>query len=104
MAQVRGDGAWTRMISSEEFRGQILDLFEGIVTVSVDFSWRMWEKEEDRGGRRDKLGAWDWRKDTTLYKVDNGQGPTVYTWKSTQYSVMTYMGKESEKEWIYVYV
>ena len=24
------------------------------------------------------------------------------TGKSTQYSVITYMGKESEKEWIYV--
>ena len=33
-----------------------------------------------------------------------------WTWSSkeavssTQYSVMTYMGKESKKEWIYVYV
>ena len=26
------------------------------------------------------------------------------TGNSTQYSVMTYMGKESNKEWIYVYV
>ena len=26
------------------------------------------------------------------------------TGNSTQYSVMTYMGKESKKEWIYVYV
>ena len=26
------------------------------------------------------------------------------TGKSTQYFVITYMGKESEKEWIYVYV
>ena len=26
------------------------------------------------------------------------------TGKSTQYSVVTYMGKESEKEWIYVYI
>ena len=26
------------------------------------------------------------------------------TKKSTQYSVMTYMGNESKKEWIYVYV
>ena len=26
------------------------------------------------------------------------------TGNSTQYSVVTYMGKESEKEWIYVYV
>ena len=26
------------------------------------------------------------------------------TGESTQYSVVTYMGKESEKEWIYVYI
>ena len=26
------------------------------------------------------------------------------TGNSTQYSVITYIGKESEKEWIYVYV
>ena len=26
------------------------------------------------------------------------------TGNSTQYSVMTYMGKESKKDWIYVYV
>ena len=26
------------------------------------------------------------------------------TWNPTQYSVMTYMGNESKKEWIYVYV
>ena len=26
------------------------------------------------------------------------------TGNSTQYSVISYMGKESEKEWIYVYV
>ena len=26
------------------------------------------------------------------------------TGNSTQYSVMAYMGKESKKEWIYVYV
>ena len=30
--------------------------------------------------------------------IKNGTGD------STQYSVITYMGKESEKEWIYVYV
>ena len=28
----------------------------------------------------------------------------LLTGNSTQYSVMTYMGKESEKGWIYVYV
>ena len=26
------------------------------------------------------------------------------TGNSTQYSIMTYMGKESKKEWVYVYV
>ena len=26
------------------------------------------------------------------------------TENSTQYSLITYMGKESEKEWVYVYV
>ena len=36
---------------------------------------------------------------TTIYKIDNQQGPTLYgTGNSIQYSVLTYMGKESEKE------
>ena len=35
---------------------------------------------------------------TTIYKTDK-QGPTVYsTGNSTQYSVITYMRKESKKE------
>ena len=29
---------------------------------------------------------------------------TVVLYSTTQYSVMTYSGKESKKEWIYVYV
>ena len=37
---------------------------------------------------------------TTLCKTDNQQGPTVY--HNTQYSVITYMIKESEKECITV--
>ena len=37
---------------------------------------------------------------TTLCKTDNQQGPTVY--HNTQYSVITYMRKESEKECITV--
>ena len=37
---------------------------------------------------------------TTIYEIDKN---LLYsTWKSTQYCVMTYMGKESKKEWIYV--
>ena len=29
------------------------------------------------GGGRDKLGVWDWHIHTTIYKIDNQQGPTV---------------------------
>jgi len=35
--------------------------------------------------------------------IDNQQGPTYGTRNSTQYSVITHMGKESEKGWTYVY-
>ena len=41
---------------------------------------------------------------TIIYGMDEYQGPTFSTGKSTQYFVVTYVGKESEKEWIYVYV
>ena len=42
---------------------------------------------------------------TTIYKTDNQQGPTVYsTGNSTQYFVITYKRKESEKEHIYVHI
>ena len=35
---------------------------------------------------------------TTVYKIDNQQGILYSTGNSTQYSVITYIGKESEKE------
>ena len=58
---------------------------------------------------RDKLGDLDWHIYSTTYKTDNIKVCCTYTIlysteNSTQYSVMTYMGKESEKEWIYVYI
>ena len=43
------------------------------------------------------MGDWDSHIRTTIYKIDS-------TGNSIQYSVMTYVGKESKKEWIYVYV
>ena len=52
----------------------------------------------DREGR-DKSGAWDEHTHTTIYKIDNQQGHTVYsTGNSTQYSVITFKRKESKKE------
>ena len=50
---------------------------------------------------------WDSRIDlcTLLYIKEIGYKDLLYsTGKSTQYCVITYMGKVSEKEWIYVYV
>ena len=52
---------------------------------------------------RDKLGGWDSHTHTTIYKIDNQQGYCTVQRTFTQKSVITYMGKESKKELIYVY-
>ena len=53
-----------------------------------------------RGGQ----GVWDWHMYTMVYEMV-GQWDLLYsTGNATQYSVIIYMGKESEKEWICVYV
>ena len=54
-----------------------------------------------REWRRDKLGVWDYHIHTTIYKIDN---QLCSTGNSTQYFVITYKGKESEKEYIHIYV
>ena len=50
----------------------------------------------------DKVGYWDQHIHTTIHKIEPKKDLLDSTGKSTQYSVMTYMGKESKKEWIYV--
>ena len=55
-------------------------------------------------GGGDKLGDWDRHIHTTIYKQITNKDLLYSTGYSTQYSVMTYMGKESKEEWIYVYV
>ena len=52
---------------------------------------------------KDKLGSWDWHIHTTIPKIRINKSLIYSTGKSAQYSVMAYMLKESEKEWIYVY-
>ena len=45
---------------------------------------------------RDKAGTWDYYTCTTIYKIDNKD--LLYSiGNHTQYSVITYMRKESEK-------
>ena len=53
---------------------------------------------------RDKLGARDKDIHTIIYKIIiKDLLYRAYTQGTTQYSIITYMGKESEKECIYVY-
>ena len=49
----------------------------------------------------DKLGIWDQKIHTTIYKIDKQQGPTMQT-RKLQYLEIMYNGKESEKEYIYL--
>ena len=52
---------------------------------------------------RDKLGDWDRYTLPYVMWIAN-KYPLYGTGNSTQYSAMTYMTKESKKEWIYIYV
>ena len=55
-------------------------------------------------GERDGLGVWDWHMHTVVYGMTDQWGPAVQSGNLTQYSVMIYMGKESEKEWMCIRV
>ena len=52
---------------------------------------------------RDKLGDWDLHIHTYIEQITN-KNYLYSAGNSAQYSVMIRMGKESKKEWIYVYV
>ena len=54
-------------------------------------------------------GGINWKIGTDIYtllyiKQITNKDLLYSTGNSTQYSVMAYMGKDSKKEWIYVYV
>ena len=51
--------------------------------------------------RRVKLGVWINRYTLTICKIDK-QGPLCSTGSCTQYFVITYKGKESENDLIYI--
>ena len=59
--------------------------------------------QRGRGGM-DKLGVCGQHIYTTIYKIDNQKGSTVSTGNYTQYFVITYKGKESENECVYIYI
>ena len=53
------------------------------------------------GGREDKLGVWDQQIQTTIYKVDKRQGPTVQHRElySISRSEERRVGKECRSRW-----
>ena len=53
---------------------------------------------------RDGLGVWDWHMHTEVYRMIDKWGPAVLHRELYQYSVITHVGKESERGWIYVYI
>ena len=55
-------------------------------------------------GGRDGLEVWDWHVHNYVYGMIGQQGPAYSTENSTQYSVIVYVGKESDRGWICVYV
>ena len=60
----------------------------------------------ESGEWRDKLRVWDQQIKTIIYKIDRKQGPTVqhrgfHTIQSISHNNLN--GKESEKEYIYIY-
>ena len=52
-----------------------------------------------RGKDGNKPGVQDQQIQTTIYKIDKQQGPTVQHRNYVQYLVITYNGKEYEKEY-----
>ena len=50
------------------------------------------------------IRLWDWHMHTEVYGIIGQQGLLYSTNNSTQYYVIIYVGKESEREWICVYV
>ena len=70
----------------------------------TDFKNKLMVTEGQRSRERDKPAFGGLHIHSTIHKTDSQLGPTVSTGNSTQYSVITYLGNDSEKEWIYIYM
>ena len=82
-------------------------LEKGMATHSSILAWRIpWTEKR---GRLQSMGSQraghNWATNaTTIYKINNPQGPIHTTENYTQYFVITYKVKEYEKQHIYVYI
>ena len=66
--------------------------------------WKTYHYQRGHIEGRDGPRVWDWHVYTEVYGMIGQRDLLGSTRKSTQYSVIIYVGKESEGEWIYVYV
>ena len=71
-----------------------------MATHSSTLAWRI---PMDSGAWQETVHGVTKELDTTEHTVYS-KDLLYNTGNSTQYSVMTYMGKESKKEWMYVYI
>ena len=55
-------------------------------------------------GGRDGLRVWDWHVHTEVMELLANRVLQHSTGNSTQYSVIIYVGKESEREWMCLHV
>ena len=55
-------------------------------------------------GERDKLAVWDQQIQTTIYKMDKQQGPTLQLGGYSQHSVINHGGKNMKRICIYIYI
>ena len=51
-----------------------------------------------------EIGVWDWHMHTEVREIMASGDLLCGTGNSTQYSVIIYVGKESEREWMCVHV
>ena len=68
----------------------------------VSVKWKQTHGCQD-SGRRDGLGVWDQQMQTSAYRMDKQQGPTVQHRGLYSISVIRHNGKEYEKQDIYMY-
>ena len=60
--------------------------------------------QRGKGVGKDKLGVWDQQIHTIIYKTGSQQGPTVQHRELDSILYNNPYGKESGKEWIYMYM
>ena len=79
------------------------ELIYKIETASQTLKTSLWLPKWKGSGGKDKLGACDEHIHTTIYKINN-KDLLYSTWNYIRHLVITYNGKESEKEYTDIFM